>query len=61
MWRSLPEMSFCFNLKIGPSSRDVWKALYMPKKTLLTSNVFWKDAKLLWEIDNSCSIQESLG
>lgn len=33
----------------------------MSKKTLLTLNSLLKDVKILWLIDNSWQIQESLG
>ena len=53
-------MSFCFNLEISPSCQTLSKALDMSKKTLLTSNPISKHVKILWVIDNSRLIQESL-
>ena len=53
-------MSFCFNLEISPSCQTLSKALDMSKKTLLTFNPISKHVKILWVIDNSRLIQESL-
>ena len=53
-------MSFCFDLEISPLCQTLSKALDMSKKTLLTSSPISKHVKILWIIDNSRLIQESL-
>ena len=53
-------MPICFNLRISHLCQTLSKALNMSKKTLLTSSPISNDVKILWVIDNSWLIQESL-
>ena len=57
IWKSSPEISFCFNLEIRP----LCQVLDMSKKTLITSNPLSKDIEISWIIDNSWLMLESPG
>ena len=61
MWGSYPEMPFCFDLKISPSTQTLSKVLYMSEKTLIFFNPLSKDENILWLIDKSWLVQEQPG
>ena len=61
MWKSSPEMPFCFNLKISPSCQTLWKGLDMSEKALITSNSLSKDIKISWIVNNRWLIQKLPG
>ena len=57
---SLPEIPFCFSLKIIPSCHTLSNAFEISRKTPLTSNQLSKDLCISWVIDKSCLIQSLL-
>ena len=58
---SLPEIPFCFSLKIIPLCQTLSNAFEISRKTPLTSKPSPKDVYISLVIDKSWLMQESLG
>ena len=56
---TLPEIPFCFSLKIIPSCQTLSNDFEISRKAPLTSNHLSKDLYTSWVIDKSSLIQES--
>ena len=57
----LPEMPFCFSLRIIPLCQTLSNTFEMSRKAPLTSNPPLKDLHISWVIDKSWLMQESSG